>query len=307
MGSADPCLLPATGQARALRDGRSAPPSSSQAPSRPDRAGEPGGERDRDAASPTTRRSRLAQAADRRPPPDGSPRRCCTACRSRIGPGRHGRCAHHLRLAVVRRPRPRDDALLAGPVREAGAIMLGKTNTPEWGAGSHTFNPVFGATRNPWEPERSAGGSSGGARGRPGRRMVPLADGSDLGGVAAQPGRLERRRGPATHPGRVPDVAATHRRGCRTRSTGRWRARRATWRCCSRRWRAPTGGRRSRSASLRSICAGSLDADRAAAGSPGARRIGGLPVEPAVLDVVTAAVAALGRDRPSTSMRTSPT
>ena len=65
--------------------------------------------------------------------------------------------------------------------------MLGKTNTPEFGAGSHTFNPVFGATRNPWATDRSAGGSSGGAAAALACRMVPLADGSDLGGSLRNP------------------------------------------------------------------------------------------------------------------------
>ncbi|MEA2558091.1 MAG: amidase, partial [Actinomycetota bacterium] len=58
---------------------------------------------------------------------------------------------------------PTADDLLVERIRAAGAIVLGKTNTPEWGAGSHTFNPVFGLTRNPHDLERSAGGSSGGA------------------------------------------------------------------------------------------------------------------------------------------------
>ena len=82
---------------------------------------------------------------------------------------------------------PTTDALLAERLREAGAIMLGKTNTPEFGAGSHTFNPVFGATRNPWATDRSAGGSSGGAAAALACRMVPLADGSDLGGSLRNP------------------------------------------------------------------------------------------------------------------------
>ena len=58
---------------------------------------------------------------------------------------------------------PTDDAPLVAHVRRSGVVPVGKTNTPEFGKGSHTFNPVLGLTRNPWDPERSAGGSSGGA------------------------------------------------------------------------------------------------------------------------------------------------
>src|SRR5699024_8533513 len=58
---------------------------------------------------------------------------------------------------------PDADSLLAARLRGAGAILIGKTNTPEFGLGSHSFNEVYGATRNPWDTARSAGGSSGGA------------------------------------------------------------------------------------------------------------------------------------------------
>lgn len=99
---------------------------------------------------------------------------------------------------------PRTDALLPERLREAGAIMLGKTNTPEFGAGSHTFNPVFGATRNPWATDRSAGGSSGGAAAALACRMVPLADGSDLGGSLRNPAAWNSVYGLRPTPGRVP-------------------------------------------------------------------------------------------------------
>ncbi|MGE4650051.1 MAG: amidase family protein, partial [Myxococcota bacterium] len=79
------------------------------------------------------------------------------------------------------------DALFVQRLREAGALVIGKTNTPEWGAGSHTVNPVFGLTRNPYDPERSAGGSSGGAAAALATGMLPLADGSDLGGSLRNP------------------------------------------------------------------------------------------------------------------------
>jgi amidase len=99
---------------------------------------------------------------------------------------------------------PEADALLAARLRDAGAILVGKTNTPEWGAGSHTFNPVFGVTRNPWDADRSAGGSSGGAAAALACRMVPLADGSDLGGSLRNPAAWNAVLGLRPTPGVVP-------------------------------------------------------------------------------------------------------
>ena len=72
-------------------------------------------------------------------------------------------------------------------MKAAGAVAIGKTNTPEFGAGSHTFNKVYGVTRNPWGLERSAGGSSGGAAVALACRMVATADGSDTGGSLRNP------------------------------------------------------------------------------------------------------------------------
>ncbi|SDP56035.1 Amidase [Actinopolyspora xinjiangensis] len=82
---------------------------------------------------------------------------------------------------------PAEDELLVARLRAAGSIRLGKTNVPEFGAGSHTFNPVFGVTRNPHDPSRSAGGSSGGAAAALASGMQPLADGSDMGGSLRNP------------------------------------------------------------------------------------------------------------------------
>jgi amidase len=82
---------------------------------------------------------------------------------------------------------PDDDEPFVARLREAGSVLVGKTNTPEFGAGSHTFNPVFGATRNPYDVSRSAGGSSGGAAAALATGMVPIADGSDLGGSLRNP------------------------------------------------------------------------------------------------------------------------
>ena len=82
---------------------------------------------------------------------------------------------------------PDRDHLIVEREKAAGAVMLGKTNTPEFGAGSHTFNAVFGATRNPYRLDRTCGGSSGGSAVALASRMVALADGSDMGGSLRNP------------------------------------------------------------------------------------------------------------------------
>ena len=174
---------------------------------------------------------------------------------------------------------PDADSLLVARLREAGAILVGKTNTPEWGAGSHTFNPVFGATRNPWDTTRSAGGSSGGARRRAGlphgaarRRQRPRR-------LAAQPGRLERRARPAPDArpraalARVGALAAVRRRGPDGAHGGRSRA------AAGRDGRAAIRAIRSRSARPRLDLAAPLAADlrgRRVAWSP---TVGGLPID----------------------------
>ena len=99
---------------------------------------------------------------------------------------------------------PLADSLQVERLRTAGAIMVGKTNTPEWGAGSHTFNPVFGATRNAWDASRSAGGSSGGGAVALACRMIPIADGSDLGGSLRNPPAWSGVLGLRPTPGLVP-------------------------------------------------------------------------------------------------------
>ena len=83
-------------------------------------------------------------------------------------------------------PAPKDDIMVAR-MRAAGALIIGKTNTPEFGLGSHTYNPVWGATRNAWDPSRSAGGSSGGAAVALTTGMMPIADGSDMMGSLRNP------------------------------------------------------------------------------------------------------------------------
>lgn len=85
------------------------------------------------------------------------------------------------------RHRPDTDELVVERMKRAGAVAVGKTNVPEFGAGSHTFNPVYGATRNAYDPTRSAGGSSGGAAVALASGMVAVADGSDFGGSLRNP------------------------------------------------------------------------------------------------------------------------
>jgi amidase len=104
---------------------------------------------------------------------------------------------------------PREDALVVRRARAAGAITLGKTNTPEFGTGSHTVNEVFGATRNPYDLSRSAGGSSGGAAAALASGMVALADGSDMGGSLRNPASFCNVVGLRPTPGRVPDASRT--------------------------------------------------------------------------------------------------
>jgi amidase len=188
---------------------------------------------------------------------------------------------------------PAADELLAARLREAGAILVGKTNTPEWGAGSHTFNPVFGATRNPWDPARSAGGSSGGAAVVLACRLVPLADGSDLGGSLRNPAAWNGVVGLRPTPGVVPSWPSD-----------------APWLPFS--VDGPIGRTAGDVALLLDAMAGPdpraplsqraarLDLDGPLHADLGGRRVawsptlGGLPVERAVLDVVEGAVARLG-------------
>lgn len=99
---------------------------------------------------------------------------------------------------------PDHDAIIVERAKLAGAISVGKTNTPEFGAGSQTFNQVFGATRNPYDTDRTCGGSSGGAAVALAAGMVPIADGSDMGGSLRNPASFCNVVGFRPSPGRVP-------------------------------------------------------------------------------------------------------
>jgi len=101
------------------------------------------------------------------------------------------------------------DSLLAERLRRAGVVFVGKTNTPELGLGTVTFNGVFGPTRNPWDTRKNAGGSSGGAGAAVAAGMLPFADGSDSGGSIRYPAAFCNLVGLRPSPGRI----ASGRRG----------------------------------------------------------------------------------------------
>src|SRR5215472_19230178 len=98
---------------------------------------------------------------------------------------------------------PQEDSLLVERVSRAGGIAVGKTNTPEFGAGSQTFNEVFGATRNPYDVTKTCRGSSGGAAVALACNMLPIADGSDMGGSLRNPASFCNVVGLRPSPGRV--------------------------------------------------------------------------------------------------------
>ena len=97
-----------------------------------------------------------------------------------------------------------EDGLMASRMKAAGCIVIGKTNTPEFGLGSHTFNEVFGTTRNAYDASKSAGGSSGGAAVALATRMLPVADGSDFMGSLRNPAAWNNVFGLRPSQGRVP-------------------------------------------------------------------------------------------------------
>ena len=100
---------------------------------------------------------------------------------------------------------PAEDHVIVPRLRGAGAILIGKTNTPEFATGSQTFNPVFGVTRNPYDLAKTCGGSSGGAAVAVATAMLPFADGSDLGSSLRNPASFCNVVGFRPTPGRVPN------------------------------------------------------------------------------------------------------
>jgi amidase len=103
---------------------------------------------------------------------------------------------------------PAEDDLIVERVKNAGAITIGKTNTPEFGAGSQTFNKVFGPTHNPYDLSKTCGGSSGGAAVALACGLVPVATGSDTGGSLRNPAAFCNVVGFRPSPGRVPNPKA---------------------------------------------------------------------------------------------------
>jgi amidase len=148
---------------------------------------------------------KLADIADRR-----------VAAGEELGP-LHGLPIAHKDLAMTKGMRttfgspifrdfvPDQDDLIIERLKRGGALTIGKTNVPEFGAGSQTFNPVFGATLNPYDTTKTCGGSSGGAAVALACGMIPIADGSDLGGSLRNPGNFNNVVGFRVSPGRVPD------------------------------------------------------------------------------------------------------
>jgi amidase len=105
---------------------------------------------------------------------------------------------------------PQEDHVIVERLGAAGAILIGKTNTPEFGAGSQTFNRLFGVTRNPYDLSKTAGGSSGGAGAAVAAGMLPFADGSDLAASLRNPGNYCNVVGFRPTPGRVPGWPAAN-------------------------------------------------------------------------------------------------
>ena|SRR5262245_2897109 len=103
---------------------------------------------------------------------------------------------------------PQEDAEIVARLKRAGAIVIGKTNTPEFAAGANTVNRVFGATGNPWAPRLTAGGSTGGGAAALAAAMIPLAEGTDFGGSLRVPAALCGVVGLRTTAGLVPKFPA---------------------------------------------------------------------------------------------------
>lgn len=115
---------------------------------------------------------------------------------------------------------PTADSLVVTRLKAAGVITTGKNNVPELAVGSHTFNPLFGTTRNPWDPSRSAGGSSGGVAAAVAGGIQPAGDASDMGGSIRIPAAFTHLVGLRPSLGRVPTVPPTGSTGWLARVGG---------------------------------------------------------------------------------------
>ena len=129
---------------------------------------------------------------------------------------------------------PPADSIMVERMRNAGAVFVGRTNTPEFGLGSHTYNPVHGRTRNAYDQTRSAGGSSGGAAVAVALRMLPVADGSDYGGSLRNPAGWNNIFALRPSIGRVPSTTARRLDADDGACSAPWRATCPTSRCCSK-------------------------------------------------------------------------
>lgn len=106
--------------------------------------------------------------------------------------------------ALLRDSMPTRDSVMTARMKAAGCVVIGKTNMPQLGLGSHTFNELFGVTRNAWDPAVSAGGSSGGAAVALAHRLLPVADGSDFMGSLRNPAAWNHVFGLRPSQGRIP-------------------------------------------------------------------------------------------------------
>ena len=181
---------------------------------------------------------------------------------------------------------PTRDALIVTRIRAAGAITVGKTNTPEFGAGSQTFNTVFGATRNPYDLTKTCGGSSGGAAVALACGMVPIADGSDTGGSLRNPAAFCNVVGLRPSPGRVPSDPSSWSPLVGVRADGAVGRRRRALPQRDRRTRPARARSRSRKTPARFRAP--LDRDFKGVRVAWWRGLGGIPFEPEIRRVVDA-------------------
>ena len=185
---------------------------------------------------------------------------------------------------------PDVDSLFVSRLKDAGGIIIGKTNTPEFGAGSHTFNPLFGVTRNPFDPQKTAGGSSGGAAAALASGMVALADGSDMGGSLRNPAAFCNIVGLRPSMGRIPTIPKTQETFSRMAVEGPMAR---TVEDCAMMLRVMAGDDKR---DPRSLDMGALNTSPTLTDAPENLRLAwapnpaGLPIEPAVSSVLEAAL-----------------